>query len=277
LRPESTNPRWKHRPDGSNWGDFGPDDQLGRLNLITPEKVKQGVAEVHAGLVFNLSLPLDYPGGNKLNPRRHPPRLQPTVRNGKPYYVYEMQQDVPGSTDVACDDAVLLHLQYSTQWDSFAHIGSLFDADGDGMPEPVFYNGFRGREEGVQGRAVMIDLRHHFGDTPRKHVGYDDLMQVCERDDVLVEKGDMVCLHTGFADLVLRMQRSPDLDMLQKSCAVLDARCCPSTSCACSSSGSIWASCGISRRSRTGCVSTAARVFCSPRRPCACPARSARR
>ncbi|MCH8138836.1 MAG: hypothetical protein IH926_07780 [Proteobacteria bacterium] len=23
--------RWKHRPEGSNWGDFGPDDQIGRL------------------------------------------------------------------------------------------------------------------------------------------------------------------------------------------------------------------------------------------------------
>lgn len=30
--------RWKNRPEGSNWGDFGPDDQLGRMNLITPER-----------------------------------------------------------------------------------------------------------------------------------------------------------------------------------------------------------------------------------------------
>ena len=27
--------RWKRRPEGSNWGDFGPDDQIGRLNLLT--------------------------------------------------------------------------------------------------------------------------------------------------------------------------------------------------------------------------------------------------
>ena len=43
--------RWKHRPEGSTWGDWGDDDQLGRLNLITPEKVKQGVAEVIASRV----------------------------------------------------------------------------------------------------------------------------------------------------------------------------------------------------------------------------------
>ena len=74
-------PRWTQRPPGSNWGDFGPDDQLGRLNLITADKVRQGAAEVREGLRFCLSLPLDYPGGNVLNPRRHPPVLRPTIRN----------------------------------------------------------------------------------------------------------------------------------------------------------------------------------------------------
>ena len=65
--------RWKHRPEGSTWGDYGPDDELGRLNLLTPAKVKEGLAEAREGITFCLSLPLDYPGGNLLNPRRHPP------------------------------------------------------------------------------------------------------------------------------------------------------------------------------------------------------------
>ena len=67
------NERWTQRPEGSNWGDFGPDDQKGRLNLLTPEKVLQGVAEVKEGKTFCLSLPLDRPGRG-LNPARHPPR-----------------------------------------------------------------------------------------------------------------------------------------------------------------------------------------------------------
>ena len=36
------NPRWKRRPAGSTWGDWGPDDQLGRLNLLTADKVLKG-------------------------------------------------------------------------------------------------------------------------------------------------------------------------------------------------------------------------------------------
>ena len=53
--------RWKQRPSGSTWGDWGEDDELGRINLLTPEKVLEGVREVEAGISFCLSLPLDYP------------------------------------------------------------------------------------------------------------------------------------------------------------------------------------------------------------------------
>jgi hypothetical protein len=136
--------RWIQRPPGSNWGDFGDDDELGRINLLTPERVLAAVREVQAGRVFCLSLPLDLPGGNLLNPRRHPPRRFATVRGpGQPAYNFLMRHLDPRQVDVASDDAVLMALQYSTQWDSFAHIGALFDADGDGVPEPLYYNGYR--------------------------------------------------------------------------------------------------------------------------------------
>ena len=142
--------RWKQRPPGSSWGEFGADDQRGRMNLVTRDKVLQGVAEVREGIAFCLSLPLDYPGGSVLNPRRSPPRLFATLRDGKSRgkqnFCWAIAADGPGYTDVVCDDLVLLTLQYSTQWDSFAHIGARFDADADGKAEIVFYNGFRAGE-----------------------------------------------------------------------------------------------------------------------------------
>ena len=141
------NPRWKIKPAGSTWGDFGPDDQLGRLNLVTPEKVKQGVAEVREGKTFCLSMQLDYPGGNVLNPRRNPPVLSPTTRGGKPNMTYPLSREDPKYVDIVCDDVVQLTLQYSTQWDTLAHVGQEFDVDGDGRREMVFYNGFRAGEE----------------------------------------------------------------------------------------------------------------------------------
>ena len=54
--------RCKQRPEGSNWGDFGAGDQIGRLDLLTPERVERVVAEVREGICFCLSLPPGHPG-----------------------------------------------------------------------------------------------------------------------------------------------------------------------------------------------------------------------
>ena len=250
------NPRWKRRPEGSTWGDWGPDDELGRLNLVTPAKVLQGIAEVKHGRTFCLSLPLDYPGGAVLNPRRNPPVLKPTLRDGKPNMNYPLRCDDPTALDIVSDDLVILTLQYSTQWDSLAHVGQMFDVDGDGVAEDVYYNGFRaGRDiigpvlydakgnqtpieapQGarhlglepmakscIQGRAVMIDLEAHFGRSG-KIVGYEDLMGVLAKDKVTVEPGDFVCIRTGFAQMLLDMKKKPDRDRLFASNAALDGR-----------------------------------------------------
>lgn len=139
--------RWVHRPEGSNWGDFGPDDVLGRLNLIGPDQVLRGVAEVRDGLTFSLSLPLDLPGGTSLNTNRMPPIVRPTLRSGAVNFHCPLSHAVPGADDLVCDDLVVLHTQYSTQWDAFGHAGAFFDADGDGTPEPVYYNGWRARSD----------------------------------------------------------------------------------------------------------------------------------
>lgn len=252
------NPRWKQRPAGSTWGDFGPDDQLGRLNLLTAAKVRQGVAEVQEGLRFSLSLPLDYPGGSALNPNRKPPVLRPLQRKGLVNFNCLLGDLEPGRTDVLSDDMAVLSLQYSTQWDGLAHAGQLFDANGDGVPEPLYYNGYAaGRDvlgpllvrdtgmptpessgstscakalgiegmaqNGVQGRGVMLDLHAHYGDA-RTLIGYDEWMRVIEADRLEIEPGDMLCLHTGFAQAVLAMQKNPDPVVLNNRCAVLNGR-----------------------------------------------------
>lgn len=252
--------RWKNRPEGSNWGDFGPDDQIGRLNLLTPEKVREGVAEVRDGRSWCLSLPLDYPGGNALHPGRFPPiRAATQMPDGGNRVLVRMADTDPELTDVTNDDRVLLCTQYSTQWDSLAHVGGLFDADGDGAPEAVFYNGWRAGEhvvparhahaegfpapgcaeiEGVdahrlgietiaetcvQGRAVMIDLRAALGDEFRD-VDFRTLEEVMTAQKVVVEPGDMVCLHTGFAERVLEMEKKADAKTLHSICAALEGR-----------------------------------------------------
>ncbi|TYJ53764.1 hypothetical protein B9479_005604 [Cryptococcus floricola] len=50
-------------PPYNAWGLYGPDDELGRLNLITPESVKRGKNTITEGIAINLkvdSLPLSF-------------------------------------------------------------------------------------------------------------------------------------------------------------------------------------------------------------------------
>lgn len=247
--------RWINRPQGANWGEFGDDDQLGRINLLDHQAVLRGAREITAGKSFCLSLPLNLPGGNRLNPRRHAPVLRPTELQGEPYINFATRRNQPNAVDVISDDAVLLWTQYSTQWDSLAHVGQLFDVDDDGEDEIVYYNGYRGGTDvvgprdylkggeptgqdytgatalgiehmathGMQGRGVLIDLRHHFGDE-RKLINYNQLHEVLEADNVTVAQGDILCLHTGLGDRIVEMAGDPDAEVLHNICTALDGR-----------------------------------------------------
>lgn len=252
--------RWQRRPEPSTWGEFGPNDVLGRMNLLTPEKVREGFAELIEYRAFALGLPLTLPGGNALNENRLPPVHRPNLRSGLPNSNCRIDQLTAGATDVLNDDLVMLHTQYSTQWDALVHAGSLFDADGDGVAEPVYYNGFRpvvdvkgpseaadcGLEAGsghtlettadygplgihslaakpVQGRAVMVDLAHHYG-TEHRVIGWKEFSAVLDKDQIQVRPGDIVLIHTGFAAKLVEMGGDPDPEMLHQYGAVLDGR-----------------------------------------------------
>ncbi|GAA5154024.1 cyclase family protein [Amycolatopsis dongchuanensis] len=231
--------RWAKRPEGSNWGEFGEDDQLGRLNLITAERRRAAVAEVREGIAFPLSLPLDFPKGEYAHGPRRPPELASTPLGHNNHFL-------PGVDDVVSDDFATIYLQYSTQWDSFSHAGALFDLDGTGQPVVCYYNGYRagvdviGEPDGsvepraralgvenfaqscVQGRGVMVDLAAAVGHD-RVGVGYGMLTEILAAQDIVIEPGDVLCLHTGLTKIMLDLGDDLTHEVLDGSCAYLDA------------------------------------------------------
>lgn len=238
--------RWTVRPDGSNWGDFGEDDQLGSLNYITPQRIMDAAATIEAGKAFCLSLPLDYPGGSVLAPHRTPPTLEPTTRNDRSYFHYSFDADIPGCCDRGCDDRVTLSTQYSTQWDSLAHIGHEFDLDGSGTKRICYYNGYLAEQDirlpqdraddysmplgidsfaklPIQSRGVLLDVDRHFG-RGSLNLTYEHIETILDADGITVEPGDILCLHTGFGDELLKMNRKPDPDRIHTMCAAIDGR-----------------------------------------------------
>jgi kynurenine formamidase len=159
----------------------------------------------------------------------------------------------PAFIDVWSDDMVTLWLQYSTQWDALVHQGAMFDADGDGVPEPVYYNGYKAGDDivgpmpdakgdgsgsvsfarhlglehmaahGVQGRGVLIDVAHHLDNTPEwRPVSMKTLREIMAADNVVIRPGDMVLIHTGFATQVLAWDRHPDASKIQAMYPYLD-------------------------------------------------------
>jgi kynurenine formamidase len=240
----SSNARWRRRPEGSNWGDFGADDQLGRMNLLTPERRLAAIAEAKTGVCFSLSLPLDLGASAS---RKPPVLAAATDVHGAPAYNKPTGIGVDKPRGVVCDDVVTLHTQYSTQWDSLAHWGRHFDADDDGAEEIVYYNGYRagehlvapsdGRppqaralgiehlaETGAQGRAVVISLLDAFG--PRRTwVGMDELEHAMNAQGASVRTGDFLLLHTGMDDALLASPERPvSRQAIEGVGAVLDGR-----------------------------------------------------
>jgi len=240
--------RWQQRPESSNWGDFGDDDEKGRMNLLTTDMRRAAARQVVEGIAFCLSLPLDYPGGNVLIPTRQEPRLFSIKREGDEWNYNFAWRGCTGESDhldVTCDDAVTLYPQYSTQWDSLGHYGHFFDANADGHLEKVFYNGFTAGEHLIaphgssdspkakalgiqnlaetcaQGRGSLVDLHRIYG-RDRVPVGYDELMRAMDDQRVDVMPGDFLCIYTGFADMLLEMNKKPDVNLLLMACSGLD-------------------------------------------------------
>jgi len=192
-------------------------------------------------------LPLDLPGGTVLTPLRRPPVRGVVPRDETHDFVnYPMSLENEHWDDVSSDDFVTIFTQYSTQWDSFSHVGRHFDADGDGKAEIIYYNGFRAgidvvgssdpggptsrhlgiekmAETCVQGRGVLIDLNHYFG-SERKLVNMADIQRIMDADNIVVETGDMLCFHTGYGQAIMDMAGNPTEEVLHRKYPVLDGR-----------------------------------------------------
>ena len=147
-----------------NWGRWGPDDELGAVNFVTPEDIVGAARLVRRGQVFPLGLALDQDGpqaglwGGRWNP------IHTMLATGTDAVAGKHDQ-VPGLR--YGDDALHLPTQCATQWDALAHIFI-----GEQM-----WNGYdvawsmAGRAEcGIEhaigkmvGRGVLLDVARHKG------------------------------------------------------------------------------------------------------------------
>lgn len=140
--PKRTLPSYKDLPDGTSYAVFGPGDQLGCLNLLTPDRVKAAADLVVTGEVVSLNAPLTWPD---------PPPFGEHGR-GKPQhhivtYTHQLDEYFDG-----------FYPQSGSQWDGFLHqldpeTGKSFnDNDDQSVGIEVW------AERGIVGRGVLLDI-----------------------------------------------------------------------------------------------------------------------
>ncbi|HEV7888537.1 MAG TPA: cyclase family protein [Acidimicrobiales bacterium] len=180
-------PAYDELPGGRAWGVWGDHDVYGSLNLLTPERVKAGVACVERGAVFALNLDMELPD---------PPLF------GREAFQHDVHWLV---NEVGHDDFVSnWNTQSSSQWDGFRHIRHGLHGFFGGVADED-HGIHHWARRGIAGRAVLCDVsrwRESVG-RPIQH-GTPDPVEPSDVVDALAaqgsafEPGDILLLRTGW-------------------------------------------------------------------------------
>jgi kynurenine formamidase len=182
-------------PEINNWGRWGPDDQLGTLNLQTPESILAAVRLVKKGILYNLAVPLEKDGPQY--PMFH-----------KTWCVTHFTKDpTPGAFNVA-DDVVTMEAHSGTHVDALGHFwkdGRMWN--GRSEDHVTSYGIEWGAVDKIRGfvtRGVMLDLARHQGvrHLALGRVVTPEEMESCARaQGVEIRAGDVLLLRTGWYTL----------------------------------------------------------------------------
>jgi kynurenine formamidase len=193
-------------PEEAAWV-WGKDDYIGRLNLLTPARVKAAAAEIKTGEMARMDLPLNVPA---------------TPAFGRQKFVHKII-DLGGG--LGFDDVYDMNTQSGTQWDGFRHFAH--------HPSKTFYNNTHASDvvgesandkcsihhwstHGFSGRAVLLDYRSWADsqgikyDTATSHaISYDDLVKVGKHQGIDIRPaaqggdikiGDMLFIRSGWTE-----------------------------------------------------------------------------
>lgn len=184
-----------HPASKCSWGVFGPHDQLGTLNHLTPDRALAASKLIQKGKVFPLNWDIALPD---------PPLFSrgPVQRTATFGYGY------------ADDKLDNFYLQGSTQWDSLVHASN---------PEHGFYNSplrlpsglVQGTDggmhvwarHGIVGRFVLADVARWRNEQRRpidpagaESVPLSDIIGALESQDSLITHGDILLIRFGWIE-----------------------------------------------------------------------------
>ena len=191
----------------SNWGKWGPDDEVGSLNYLGPEQVLAAARLIRSGKVFTLQRLIGDPKGDPVWPGRSPAE-RTQILDESDWDEGGKGPAFPGGLHYA-DDKINAFLQGSTQYDGLGHVW--FDGQ--------IWNGYDARttvggldkasvepiaQRGVVGRAVLLDMARFRGKKTLEAAEtftHEDLLACAQKQGVEIQKRDILIVRTNFIQL----------------------------------------------------------------------------
>jgi kynurenine formamidase len=201
----------------SNWGKWGPDDELGTLNYITPDHIAHASSLVSSGKTFSLGVAYDAYGPQGAHGFRRNPIHLMTLDGGDIDMIARLGSWGRETEAMISwiwqgpmrfnDDFIMMPLQAATQWDALSHV----------YYEQKFYNGYdastctsMGASKGsidkpaaagkVAARGVLLDVAKFKGVDRLEELAIvtpEDLDATAAAQGVEVGQGDVVLVRTG--------------------------------------------------------------------------------
>ncbi|MGA7872658.1 MAG: cyclase family protein [Candidatus Binatus sp.] len=188
-------------PAGAAWGVFGDDDEVGTINLLTPERVLAAASSIRSGKVFALNLPINIPD-------------PPLFTRGKHTHTVKI---FPTAEFVLDDYLDNFYPQASSQWDALAHVKHPMYGAYNGIPDKEITG--RGgmrlgidnlARRGIAGRGVLADVARYYERvgksidfTKAESIPLADVQATLEDEDVALRAGDILLIRIGWTKFYL--------------------------------------------------------------------------
>jgi len=195
-----------------NWGKWGPDDEVGSLNYLTPEVVVKAAGSIKSGKVFTLQVKMANPEGDPVWPGRQGATRINVMDAG--HYHAGKGPLFAGGAEYA-DDYMTLFLQGSTQYDALGHV----------WYDNQIWNGYDSKttigglskasilpiaEKGVVGRGILLDMARFRGKEVldvAETFTHEDLMACAKAQGCEIQKRDILIVRTGWIAKFYKVSR----------------------------------------------------------------------
>jgi kynurenine formamidase len=184
-------------PKGAAWGVFGDHDELGTINLLTPEIVRAAASEIRSGKIFALNLPITIPDPPLFRRGRHRHQILP----------------YPGAESFVLDDYLdNFYPQSSSQWDALCHVKHPVLGAYNGVPDTEMTGRGGTRlgidnlaRRGIAGRGVLADIGRYYERTGRsidytkpEQIPFEDLQATLSAQHTRILPGDILLIRIGW-------------------------------------------------------------------------------